>query len=238
MTTGTGILPRITGLASMALAAVLLTACGNETERADGSTVLRQAVGTMIAQAGVGRPDTTAAPARSADQIAASAMRANPGPLILATVESAGTAQAMALIGQNGTRRTFATPNQQALVFDGGILIATRGLGNDLNAADTAPVAALIKDRRAGQAQRVNYYLTGEGVERALPVTCSVAPGAAQSFAFAGRNWSARQIAETCSGHGASFTNNYLVDDGGNVVLSRQWIGPAMGYVTVQTIRP
>jgi hypothetical protein len=30
----------------------------------------------------------------------------------------------------------------------------------------------------------------------------------------------------------------YLVSDKGAVLASRQWIGPELGYVTLQTLRP
>ncbi|MDO5620436.1 MAG: YjbF family lipoprotein [Paracoccus sp. (in: a-proteobacteria)] len=229
------------GAACLAATTLTLAACGNDTERSDTSTVLRQTLGGVAAQAGQmvgGSAAAPATPARSPDQIAAAALQANPGPLILATVESAGNMQAMALIGENGSRRTFATTNQQALVLDQGVLTSTKGLGHDLNATDAQASTALIRARRAGQANRVNYYLTGEGVERALPVSCTITSGEMQAFDFAGRIWSARQMAEHCQGHGADFTNNYLVAGDGSIVLSRQWIGPAMGYVTIQTIRP
>lgn len=221
---------------------LLLAACGNDAQQGQGAATLRQVAGTLISDAGAamgrGQADATAAAPRSADQIAASALRANPGPLILATVEQAGHMQAMALIGESGGRRTFATPNMQALVLEGGMLAATRGLGHDLNAADSGPVAALIRGRRAGQATRMNYYLTGEARERALQMTCTVTPGQMQEYNFAGRSWSARQMAENCEGSGTSFANNYLVDGNGQIVMSRQWIGPALGHVVIQTIRP
>ena len=42
---------------------------------------------------------------------------------------------------------------------------------------------------------------------------------------------------ESCAGHGVAFQNNYLVQ-GGRITVSRQWIGPALGYVTIQELRP
>lgn len=227
---------------AMLALALLLAACGNDPQQGQGAATLRQVAGALISDAGGamgrGQAEATAPAPRSAEQIAASALRANPGPLILATVESAGNMQAMALIGESGGRRSFATPNMQALVLEGGMLVATRGLGHDLNAADTAPTAALIRGRQAGQATRMNYYLTGEARERALQMTCTVTPGQMQDYSFAGRSWSARQMAENCEGSGVSFANNFLVDGNGQIVMSRQWIGPALGHVVIQTIRP
>lgn len=223
------------------IALTVIAGCSRDSSAVETQGGLAQTIGALRSSLpSVGRGDAAAQPAapRSADAMAAEALRVNPGPLILATVESTGQSQAMGLIGNNGARRTFATPGEQALVLENGLLVATRGLGNDMSAADIGSVAGLIHARRPGNAQRTNYYYSGDGTERALPVNCTISLGEAQSFAFAGRNWSARQVAENCQGNGASFSNSYLVAGDGSIVLSRQWIGPALGYVTIQTIRP
>jgi hypothetical protein len=104
--------------------------------------------------------------------------------------------------------------------------------------AETEGVGALIRSRRAGQAQRIQRYLDGEWVERPLILTCTVQPGEARSFTFAGLNYSGTQVLERCSGGGASADNVYLVSSDGRILLSRQWIGPEIGNVNLQTIRP
>lgn len=220
-----------------------LGGCGND--RNGAGATYGPLIGTLAgyAKGALGRKPaaTTAATAtvdNSAGAIAARALAANPNPLILATLENAGRTQAMAMVGENGGMRSFMTPNEQALILRRGMLVGTKGLGADLAAAELDDAAALIRARRPGTAHRVMRHLRGSGQEAPLPVTCTIVTGEPKSFDFAGRHWQTRQVAESCAGYGVSFQNSYLVTAAGQIPLSRQWISPQLGYVTIQTIRP
>ncbi|MDO5605681.1 MAG: YjbF family lipoprotein [Paracoccus sp. (in: a-proteobacteria)] len=225
-------------MALLAIAAVV-AGCGNDRAREGGSITgaLAQAVGPTMARVRGAEPSAPA-PALSADEMAARALASNPSPLILVGLESSGAVQVMAMTGENGAMRTYMTPNMQALILRGGMLSGTKGLGHDLSVAEADAPAALIRARRPGQANRTMRYITGDGVERPLPMTCSIAVGEGKSFSFAGTAWSATQVVESCQGGGAEIQNSYLVTASGQIPVSRQWIGPQLGYVTIQTIRP
>lgn len=212
--------------AIVAVTLALLAACGNGggSESDAGPLVV---LGRTAAEAVVARraaPQPTA-PARTPQEAAAEALRVNPGPLIQVGFESLGRSQIMAMTGQNGAMRTYMTPAEEALIMRGGMLIGTRGLGNDLSVAEPR-TEALIRTGRSGSGQRVMRYFAGDGRERPLQFDCTVGPGPAAGVTL-----------ETCEGHGASFQNSYMVQ-GGQILVSRQWIGPALGYLTVQTLRP
>ena len=162
------------------------------------------------------------APARSPQDMAAAALAANPGPLIMVGLEQSGTTQVMAMTGQNGGMRTYMTPNEQAVIMRGFMLTGTRGLGHDLSVAEAAPSAALIQAGRSGTARRVMRYYSGDGLERPIDFTCRIGPGP-----------NAGVMVEDCEGHGLSFQNSYLPSAG----VSRQWIGPGLGYATIQVLR-
>lgn len=204
----------------------LLSACGNDGGAgADAISILAQTASQVAlpsGQDGVGRQ---AAPAKSPEEAAAEAMRVNSSPLIRTGFESLGQTQIMAMTGQNGSMRTYMTPAEEALILRGGLLIGTRGLGNDLSVAE-ARTEPLIRAGRNGSGDRIMRYFAGDGLERPLQFTCSVGPGPRPSVTV-----------EDCQGHGISFQNSYMVQDG-LITVSRQWIGPALGYVTVQTLRP
>lgn len=210
---------------ALSLAAVLaLAACG--TRSTDGPTtgqIIRQAAGQIAA--GTLRRDT-AAPAEAPDPeaMAAEALRINPAPLILAGLEGMGTTQVLALVGENAGMRTYMTENSQALILRSGMLVGTRGLGNDLSVAEPG-TEALIRNRRAGNARRIMRLYTGDGLETPFGFDCSVTPE--------GPN-----MVEDCRAGSLAFQNRYLVTAGGNIPVSRQWISPSLGYVTIQTIRP
>lgn len=202
----------------------LLAACGNNSDESDISpvTVMQQTAGQILAERrAAGQPK---APPRSPEEMAAEALRVNPGPLILANLESAGRSQVMAMTGQNGTMRTYMTPNEQALILRGGMLIGTRGLGNDMSVTEPA-TESLIRGGRSGNAQRVIRYYSGDGLERPLTFDCSVGAGPNPGV-----------MVEACTGLGISFQNNFMVQ-GGQITVSRQWAGPGLGYITIQTLR-
>lgn len=221
---------RKTALAGLMLA--LLGACSNEADQLSTIGIAKQALGQLTA------PKGEAGAADTPDAMAARALEANPAPLILAGFEILQATHVLAQTGENRRMRTYMTPRQEALILRDGLLIGTRGLGHDLSVAEPGQMTALIHTRRAGTGQRVMRYIGGDGIERPLPMTCTTATGSTESFAFAGRSWTAMQVQEACAGGGVTIQNSYLVTADGQIPVSRQWIGPDLGYVTVQVIRP
>lgn len=228
------------GISALVIALPVLAGCG--TTSGDDVSIygqIAQAAAPQIARVtGRGATKAPAAAPLSAEQMAARALASNPAPLIYVGLESAGTAQVMAMTGSNGAMRTYMTTNEQALIIRDGMLVGTKGLGNDLAVAEADGPSALIRGRRAGEASRTMRLLDGEGVERPLPMRCTVSAGGNKSFGFAGTSWSATQMAETCVAGPLKVENSYLVTSGGQIPVSRQWVTPQLGYVSIQTIRP
>ncbi|MGZ3217492.1 YjbF family lipoprotein [Paracoccus sp. T5] len=217
------------GMVKITLAASLLaalSACGNSSADEGGAGPLAILAQTATQAVAARRaPEAPAAPARSPQDAVAEALRVNQGPLIQASFENLGRSQIMAMTGQNGAMRTFMTPSEEALILRNGLLVGTRGLGNDLSVAEPQLESA-IRAGASGSGSRVMRYYSGDGLERPLQFDCRTAPGP-----------NAGVLVESCEGHGISFQNNYMVQ-GGGIPVSRQWIGPALGYVTIQTLRP
>ncbi|MBM3603828.1 MAG: YjbF family lipoprotein [Alphaproteobacteria bacterium] len=210
-------------LAAAALAG--LGACGNGGADEGGASPLGVLAQTATQVAAARRAEAAPAPAGGPRDAVAEALRVNPGPLIQAGFENLGRTQIMAMTGQNGAMRTYMTPAEEALILRNGLLVGTRGLGHDLSVAEAGTEAA-IRAGASGQGSRTMRYFAGDGLERPLQFACSVGPGP-----------SAGVVVESCEGHGITFQNNYMVQ-GGQIPVSRQWIGPGLGYVTVQTLRP
>lgn len=208
-------------LAAAALA--MLAGCGNETDGQGPLEIVAKTAGQAVAARRA--PEQPAAPARTPEQAAAEALRVNPGPLIQAGFEALGRTQVMAMTGQNGAMRTYMTPAEEALILRGGLLIGTRGLGHDLSVAETQ-TEPMIRAGASGTGTRNMRYYGGDGQERMLQFTCDVGPGPNPGVSV-----------ENCKGHGASFQNSFMVQNG-QIIVSRQWIGPKLGYVTIQTLRP
>ena len=209
------------GLALVALAA----GCSSRNTPDEGPTVLSSARG-MVGQIVSARRAAAPAPPADPGAMAAEALAVNPGPLIMAGLEQMGTTQVLAMTGENGGMRTYMTPNEQAVILRGGMLVGTRGLGHDMSATDASQSAALIRAGQSGQARRTLRYYAADGTERPLPFTCTIGPGPKAGVTI-----------ESCEGNGISFQNNYAVS-GGAISVSRQWGGPGLGYLTIQTLRP
>ncbi len=219
------------------LLGLALAGCGTDTSKTEGTSI---AVGVVKGLAAKVLPGKSRAPAATPDpeKLAASAKASFAGPIILAQIEKAGLLTVLGEYGRNDANRTYSTPNEQTLVLRDGLLIATRGLGNDLMSSESAAAAGLITHRQPGSVSRVYRYLDGEGIERPLPMRCTLTLGPAKSFDFSGSHYETVQIDEACRSDSVKVTNNYWVTAGGTIALSRQWIGPALGHVTIQLVRP
>ncbi len=215
-----------------------LAACGNDTDGLQTVKMVRVAGSSLVGMARPAPPPaaeaaTPEAQAAATAQAAAAALKAVSGPAILATIETMGGAMPLGMVGDSNGVRTYATAAQQQLMLRGGLLAGTRGLGHDLMSSDTAAVGALIRGQRAGTAPRVQRYLDGEWRERPLNLTCQVAPKGTISAGGV----SGMQMAETCTGGGVTIQNSYVVS-GGTILGSRQWVGPQIGHVSIQVLRP
>ena len=210
---------QIRNAAAAAALVALAAGCSSKSTVDEGPSVLSTARGVLTSMT-----TAKAAPAAPADPqtIAAEALSVNPGPLILVGLESQGTTQVLAMTGENGGMRTFMTKGEQALILRGFMLTGTRGLGHDLSVAEASPTAALVAAGQSGTARRVMRYFAADGKERPIDFTCQVGPGP-----------KAGVMVEDCAGHGLRFQNSYLPGAG----VSRQWVGPGLGYVTIQQLR-
>jgi hypothetical protein len=203
-----------------------LAACANQgaddAETSPASILVQTAREALSAHT---QKDQASAPARTLQEQAAEALRVNSGPLIQVGFESLGRNQVLALTGQNGAMRTYMTPSEEAVILRNGMLVGTKGFGSDLSVAEPG-TEGLIRAGQSGRATRVMRYLGGDGLERPLQFYCTTGPGPNPGV-----------MVEDCAGYGLTFQNSYAVS-GGQIPVSRQWVGPGLGYITVQTLRP
>lgn len=228
---------------ALGLAALLAAAaCGTDPQGAEGGRLAVESLKAVTASLGAGRghrpqgaPDAKA-DAAAAARLAAAARQSVRGEVYLARLERAGLLTVLGETGRNGRTLSLATPSRQGVMLRGGLLVATRGLGDDLMSADTDDAEALIRGRRSGAASRVYRYLDGEGIERPLPATCTYAAGGAGQAELIASATPMIEVRETCEAGGLTIRNRYAVDAGGRVIASRQWIGPSLGHIRLQRV--
>lgn len=224
-------------LGALLAALVAVAGCGNDTARTESGRIALGMAKGIAAKVTAGK---TPAATPDPEKLAAAAKTSFDGPIIMAQIERTGLLTVLGEYGRNGPVRTYSTPGEQTLALRGGIVIATRGLGHDLMSSDTGTAVALIAGRQAGTTGRSYRFLDGEGRERPLPMRCDIRPGGAQTVTVAGNRLATRQVDETCAATLQTLTvqNSYWVTSDGTVALSRQWIGPELGHVVIQTVRP
>ncbi|EAQ03081.1 hypothetical protein OB2597_13093 [Pseudooceanicola batsensis HTCC2597] len=206
----------------LAAALVLaLAACGNDTSQPKAGAALYKQLTARFAQG-----DDQSPPTR--DQLRAAItpeFRAETGnkPLLLASSQRVPVSSILTMFAQNGEVRTYMTPDQISFSLRRGILIASRGLGNDLMSADVSGVLARIR-AGSGRAVRVHTYLDGEDQLVDHRFDC------AYSRAETG------EVLERCEGPTASFTNRYTLNRAGGIAVSVQWISPGLQSYLIEDL--
>ncbi|MBW7922548.1 MAG: YjbF family lipoprotein [Rubellimicrobium sp.] len=181
-----------------------------------------------------------AAQGQSAAQIRAGLTPAQlaraPGPVLLADIPDAGLAATLQIAGTANGVETWRSAGNQTLSFRSGVLVATRGLGDDLMGADvTGTLAAL---RGAGQADypRLLSYLDGEDRTLLRAMTCTMAPPVSATVPGIARSFPTVLRAETCHTTGLTVRNRYWQDQDGTMRRAEQWIGPGIGMLVTERL--
>lgn len=144
-------------------------------------------------------------------------------------------ASVFARVAVNADRVTWVSDEGDSLTLRDGIVIATRGLGNDLMGADVAQVYPAIV-RGSGRAQRVHDYLGGEDEIIRSIFQCEMATLRTEVIEIFQRQLRTRVVRETCTGNTGSFTNLYWIDAAGAIWQSRQWVSGRVGSVDIQKL--
>ncbi|WP_407493685.1 YjbF family lipoprotein [Pseudooceanicola sp. MF1-13] len=168
------------------------------------------------------------APTATRDQLRAAItpeFRAQSGnvPLLLVSSLRVPVSSILSRASVNQNVETYITPDQITFALRDGILIASRGLGYDLMAADVSGVSERIR-AGSGTAVRTHKYLDGKNQLVPYRFDCSYARAGAE-------------VVESCSGEGLSFTNKYTLGAGGRIAVSTQWVSPGLQSYLIEHIR-
>lgn len=211
-----------------ALAGLLaLIGCGSENnQRGEVGALTKAAIKNAVSK----RSGAPAAP-----QLTRAAIDASPVPLVHARILSRGAEATLAPVAVNGGNETWMSGDPITLTLRSGILIATRGLGEDMISA-SAPDAATVR-RGTGQTSRSFFHLDGENHTVRQNFACFLSNAGQQQFAMFERAYETLYITETCTGDGPEFTNEYWIDSAGKILKSRQWVSPSVGKLELQRVK-
>lgn len=154
-------------------------------------------------------------------------------------VESHENLAGLGAVESGGGRVHWRTlDNVEIVTSSRGMVLATRGLGKDLQAADASQTEALIAAGRSGRAERRHVYLDGIYAAEDLRMSCQVERGAEQAISVNNRVHRVIRFDETCSGAEETIHNSYWRDvaSPGIIRQSSQWVGAELGHFYLQRL--
>lgn len=196
-----------------------VSACGNDPNRNDPLRIAE------IFQSGEPAPQATP------QQMARAALSQLKEPVMLAELDDGARVALLVPLGQNGSVRTWTTVDRQTISVRAGRVVATRGLGADLMSS-SAP--------RPGQGGRYALATLNAAHEPVrIGVECRTTSSGAKTLVLAsGERLSVTHIVEECFAGETAFRNEFWRGANGQIRQSRQWLGTATGFLTLQVLRP
>ncbi len=171
-----------------------------------------------------------AAPAASAAGAAGAGGAVDPSSLRQVSLNTLGLTGTATRLIDNGASASFAGPQGFTYTMRDGMLVSTRGLGDDLMAADARQSRAALR-AGGGQARRVHETLDGlDRIERA-EFDCTVTPKGVETVELGTRRVQARRFDEACRGAALIFDNYYWLDAAGEIISSRQFVSRGVAYL-------
>lgn len=139
---------------------------------------------------------------------------------------------------RDGNVTVWRTGGNRQVVLRDGVLIGTKGLGNDLASADASPALAAVRSHGSSSGQRVMYIRNDvNGVDR-MSLSCEVRNIGPETLEIVERSFPTVHLREDCSNETGQITNHYWVDSrDGTVWKSRQWGGPKVGYLDIRLLK-
>lgn len=205
---------------------MLLAACGSDTDATAGARVAKGIVAGLVQPARAKVPP----PQPSRAQIAGVA-----GPILLAEIGGAGGAAFLAPVARNGAVETWSTPDDITLSLREGVLVATRGLGQDLMSVSAPGIADIA--RGAGSHARTHYALDGADRTVRRDYACTLSAEGSETILVLQRSHATRRVTERCAGDAGTFVNRYWFEPSGALRRSEQQIDPALGTVRLSRLQ-
>ena len=158
-------------------------------------------------------------------------------PALLISVEAREDALApfVASATRDG-KTTWRSADGVSVTTQAGLLHATRGLGADMLASDTAQSQRRLIRNQPGLAERFHTFLNGEDQAITRAYVCEITNRGARQIDVGRGPQTARLMAEDCASLSETFTNLYWIAPSGSILQSRQWAGAFTGPLAIRDI--
>ena len=141
-----------------------------------------------------------------------------PQRVIIVEWEKNRNAVGMIKEAENAGVETYFDQGRAGVLMNGGLVVSTRGFGNDLLLADVSGFRAALAKR--GQYTRVHRLLGTENQTIIQSYPCQISV-------------SGQTATESCAGASGEFQNTYALGPNGTIQSSRQWATPEIGYLRI-----
>lgn len=213
-------------LALLFSALLVLSACGSDTE---AFPVARHVQGIAKAKLGKSKPNEQPAP------ITRSLLAQVVSPVQLITIEQFEKQALIAEIARNGGVETWSTVDDVTFATRDGVLVATRGLGDDLMSAATPSRAQLSAGGNSFNRRYV--HLDGLDQTQTTTMTCTTSQSQSETIEIVEKTYQSRRVVETCVSSGQRIENTFWWDGTGKLRKSRQWVSPKIGSILIEDLR-
>jgi hypothetical protein len=141
--------------------------------------------------------------------------------VLIAEVPTLKVAAVVVAVAQNGGVTPWQAGDGVGVSTKSGLLISTRGIGFDLMSSSVDAPLAMIKGQGTGTAIREHRHLDGEDQEVLTRFECTYLH-------------SKHHVSESCTSKKLTITNQYWLDQSGDIWRSQQWAGVRNGYILLE----
>lgn len=212
------------------IATLGLAACSSEIDKGYAADTYKMVVDAAKAKKS-GKPNSTAGKfTLTRAQVSSLGV-----PLNLVTIEKRGATGGVFQIATSGEVETWASQDKISVSLRDGIVVATRGLGEDLMSASVPTVEQL---QRAGTTyKRSHILLDGEDKAFVQSYDCHLRRSTAEQITVLEHSYATRRVVESCASASGQFDNEYWLLNGGEIRKSRQFINDSVGYLVVEHLQ-
>lgn len=157
-------------------------------------------------------------------------------PLLLVTAPETDLAATLVPVAQNGPVQTWRTGDGVQLSLHAGVIVATRGLGDDMMTSDATGLRRALGSGGGTYSRKITR-LDGDFGTQFETWHCTLRLLGRQTLSMPLADIVTVQFEEECRGVNDGFTNQYALSRDGVVWASRQWVGPDVGYLQVSLLK-
>lgn len=149
-----------------------------------------------------------------------------------------GVQATLAPVAKNGKTVVWQTLDGITLAFQQGMLVSTRGLGEDLMTSDVSNRLMMLNGQLDGTYYpHIRSYLDGEYQTVFRSYQCQLQAQSREPDINRGNTSAARKLEETCVSPAGEFANTYWIGAAGQVIKSRQWVSPEIGMMETERVQ-